>query len=150
MRNLALIPLLLLLALLVAGCAGSAEEEAEANWAKEAETVVNRFRHTGVPGLAEESEAQTSAQAGEELLYRGLSRRLLQLGSELKATDAPEACVAYRESEVEMFRRLAAYFRKLGAQDNLTLSQYSAMKREGNAKMEKTLTEMGEFETEEC
>lgn len=152
MRRLAFVPVLLL-ALLLAACGGggsSSEEEAEVAWGKEAGALIANFRKTGAPGVNEAAEAAATHKQGEEIFYRGLGRKFDQLGTEIEATEAPDACVDSRQSAARMAHKIAGYFAEMADQGDLTAAEYRALKAKTGERMAGTLAEFEKLELDHC
>lgn len=152
MRRLILIPFLLL-ALFLAACGGggsSSEEAAETAWGKEATALIAHFRSTGAPGVNEAAEAAPTHQQGEEIFYRGLGKKFDQLGTELEATDAPDACVDSRQSAAQMAHKIGAYFAELAEPGDQTTAEYRALKATIGKRMAGTLAKFEKLELDHC
>ena len=152
MRRLVFIPVLLL-ALFLAACGGggsSSEEAAEIAWGKEADALITHFRTTGAPGVNEAAEAAPTHQQGEEIFYRGLGKKFDQLGTELEATDAPDACVDSRQSAAQMAQKIGAYFAEMAEQGDLTAAEYRALKVTTGKRMAGTLAQFEKLELDHC
>jgi hypothetical protein len=67
----------------------------------------------------------------------------------MKATDAPDECVATREGAVKMADETAAFGERMGDQKDLTFIEYAELMEAEGVKLTEDLSKVEEL-TEEC
>jgi hypothetical protein len=124
---------LILLAVVVTGCGGSAGGSStstgrsgpEEAWAAEVTAVMS---HVGgdLEALQGEFNTLPRKQSTGEAMYMGFSDKVEGLAAEVEAIEAPAECAALKRKIVDLTHQVAAFARELGDQKSMTLSQYGA------------------------